>query len=61
MSDNSLYGFSDDTVFCVMLGHYVVRIFRDWKAANEYADMQRVKELKSGYDAEYMVVDRELT
>ena len=61
MNNNNSYGFSDDTVFCVMLEHHVVRIFRDWKAANEYADAQSIKALKSGHDAEYMVVDRELT
>lgn len=61
MNNNNSYGFPDDTVFCVMLGVYVDRIFRDWKAANEYANMQSIKALKSGYDAEYMVVDRELT
>ena len=52
---NRDYGFPANTVFCVMLGNQLVQIFKDWKAANEYADTMTIKDMKAGHDVEYMV------
>jgi hypothetical protein len=54
------WGDPTNTVYIVRIGDALMRAFKDWKAANEYAEKEYIKSCHAGYPIEPTVSDMEL-
>ncbi len=59
MTELNQWGDPVNTVYVVMMGGAengtLVRVFKDWKAANEYADAEYAKARHEGYSVDFTV------